>query len=67
MGAGLQRARAAAKATRHKPKSPSVIMVTNSTGCVYCDLGLNSESLNHDPPAHYVDRIDRYVPCTKHA
>lgn len=41
MGEGLKRARKAARATR-KP-SPQVIMVTNSSGCIFCDLDLEPE------------------------
>lgn len=41
MGEGLKRARKAARATR-KPQ-PKVLMVTDSCGCVFCDLDVASE------------------------
>lgn len=58
MGEGLKRAAKAARATRRKPK-PEVIMVTNSCGCIFCDLGVE---LHEDTKGyHHVAHGERVV------
>jgi hypothetical protein len=53
------------KRREKRSKQPTIVMVTDSCGCVFCDIGLEPQNTIDGKPVHYMsDKPNDYRLCT---